>query len=279
MNTSKNKIDLLFSEKLEKYEVKPRQQAWEKLEAQLNKKQKRVVPLWQKLSMAASIVLLLFAGWFGFYNNLNNQDKNINNAVNSQQKIASPTNNSLAINKNTKEVLPKIPQNKEANLVVEKQQKKISTKQSPIINEQVKQQFLAKNDPNPETLNGQNIPLDDPNKTLMPLENNNLALIEEPKVEKPETSKADDLTIVLTVANFQKDLPKTIDNTIENSKKPKYFSRLFRQIINAKNGDKVEWDKVGFKPSKILARAENKLKLTKEDISGSYQNIKSKTVL
>ena len=61
-------------------------------------------------------------------------------------------------------------------------------------------------------------------------------------------------------------------------KKEKYLSKLFKQLKNAKNGDRVDWREVGFKPAKILARAENKLKNTKEDLTDSYQVAKSKTV-
>ena len=64
----------------------------------------------------------------------------------------------------------------------------------------------------------------------------------------------------------------------ENPEPPK-FIRIMRQLKNAKQGDEVEWDKLGFNPKRILARADERLRNGEEKISDKYQELKNKTKL
>ena len=65
MKNSKN-IDKIFSEGLHTYERQPRPQAWEKLEARLQKPQNKVLPIWWKYASAASIALFLGVSGYWF---------------------------------------------------------------------------------------------------------------------------------------------------------------------------------------------------------------------
>jgi hypothetical protein len=275
MHISKDKIDQLFSEKLDNHTVKPRAEAWEKLENRLEKSKKKLIPFWQKLSIAASVAVLLLAGGVAYFEgNEDKLDTNLNNSVaveNNTNTIAKPKGNlasphniseknvnysaSLATTNNTKTaIIPahtelfansQKPENQETNPRVDQEDHNIDLSQT-----------VAQNTPEESEIE------------------KNIGKVE----SKITPAKADeDLTIVFTVADFQQN-EQEYASTPETTKKPKYLSRVFKQLMNAKNGDRVNWDDVGFKPAKILARAENKLKNTKDDINDSYQTVKNKTV-
>ena len=61
MNDKKH-IDRLFQEKLKDFEASPSHAVWENISAELNadKKDRKVIPLWLKLSAIAAVLLLLF---------------------------------------------------------------------------------------------------------------------------------------------------------------------------------------------------------------------------
>jgi hypothetical protein len=274
MHISKDKTDRLFAEKLENHTVKPRAEAWEKLDGKLQQKKRKIMPIWQRMGIAASVLILLFAGGVTYFKN---RDK-----VAENQTVAANINPSksaeIAVN-NTEKV----------NLLEEK--KEIIEKISPAtkIEKQDKPAILFANNITPfaqeRSIEVQKMESKTPNFEKPDLSNNELIAENNlPKaIDKEEvvTEKPEDLTIVFTVANFddKNSTAKTQEEKYENEKKPKYLTRFFKQIINAKNGDRVDWNEVGFKPAKILARAENKLKSTKEELNGSYQTVKNKTVL
>lgn len=274
MHISKDKTDRLFAEKLENHTVKPRAGAWGKLEGRLQQKQRKIMPIWQRMGIAASVLILLFAGGVTYFKN---SDKTIEN-----QPIASNSVTEKPVDiavKNTEKV----------NLLEEKKEiiEKISTEIK--IGKQEKPAILFARNTNPivkeRSIEVQKMESKTPNFATPDL--GNKELIAEnilPKTsDKQEivTEKTEDLTIVFTVANFENQTPafNTKEEKYEEEKKPKYLTRFFKQIINAKNGDRVDWNEVGFKPAKILARAENKLKSTKDELNGSYQTVKNKTVL
>jgi hypothetical protein len=75
MKNDKKHIDRLFQEGLKNFEATPSHSVWENVSEQLlnNQEQRKVIPLWMKLSaIAASLVLL-----FTFGNNLFFQDSTI----------------------------------------------------------------------------------------------------------------------------------------------------------------------------------------------------------
>jgi hypothetical protein len=59
MSERKN-IDRLFQEKFKEFEVAPSDDAWGNIEAKLEKKKRRVIPLWWKLSGVAAVFLIGF---------------------------------------------------------------------------------------------------------------------------------------------------------------------------------------------------------------------------
>lgn len=66
---------------------------------------------------------------------------------------------------------------------------------------------------------------------------------------------------------------------IEDEPKSSKFIRVLRQLKNAKQGEAIEWDEIGFNPKKLMARADERLKNEEEKISKKYQDLKEKTNL
>jgi hypothetical protein len=58
-------------------------------------------------------------------------------------------------------------------------------------------------------------------------------------------------------------------------RKTSKFGKLWQQLKRAKNGEGVDWNELGVKPQKVLARADAKLENTKESIVESVKEIKN----
>ncbi|MEY4541132.1 MAG: hypothetical protein RLZZ306_2889, partial [Bacteroidota bacterium] len=84
MKNSEN-IDKIFSKSLQTYERQPRPQAWEKLEARLQKPKSKVLPVWWKYASAASVTLLLGVGGYWFNSQRNDSIEEV--AVNKKPVI------------------------------------------------------------------------------------------------------------------------------------------------------------------------------------------------
>jgi len=96
MSERKN-INNLFQEKFENHEVMPEEFIWENIKLKLKeKKKRRVIPFWWKLSgIAAALVIGFFA-----YNNLNTTNENENSVVNQEQNGSKNLNKSVDKNTN-----------------------------------------------------------------------------------------------------------------------------------------------------------------------------------
>jgi hypothetical protein len=56
------------------------------------------------------------------------------------------------------------------------------------------------------------------------------------------------------------------------------FSRVFRQLKNARAGEKVDWDEVGFNPKDLVARVDDRLR-NRDDKNPQKDHPKDKTKL
>lgn len=258
MKNQQNHIDKIFNESLQQYERQPRTEAWEKLQARLEKKDSKVLPIWWRYASAASIALLLSVGGYWF-----NSKKEIPKEIVS---ISSKPTLKLKVEINKKVEIVKLEEtqvkNNVANVHLNAQvsphvrehtqelltqrtftkNKKYSVKEFKDIltNEIVRvQPILIKITPNlkPEIRNS--------------LENNTIVLVlENTKFKKEEE------TIIL---NFVDTKVETVAQTIEPEKKQSRVGKIWEQLKRAKNGENVNWDEVGVKPQKILARADAKI--------------------
>ena len=250
MKSSKN-IDKIFSEGLHAYERQPRPQAWEKLEARLQKPERKVLPIWWKYASAASVALLLGVGGYWF-----NSLKNI------QTDVIAVTKKSVILEKKKLPILGKtIPQlvaveennQPNTNLKLNGKVKKIRNVQfaqlpiQKIIKvEEIKQ--IAK------IFTIESKKIEESNTIVLVLENT------KPKVEQE--------TIVLNIVEPKEVITQATLNDV-NTKKETRLSKIWQQLKRAKNGENVNWNEVGIKPQKMLARADAKIEniLTKGENS------------
>jgi hypothetical protein len=244
MKNSEN-IDKIFSEGLHTYERQPRPQAWDKLEARLQKPKSKVLPIWWKYASAASVALLLGVGGYWFSSQkevtpdfvaVTPKPEKINN-----QQLSTIVENTIpqvvSVEKN-------IPQ--KSTVKTTKQVEVIENKQFAVL---PPQQFIQVEEP--KQIAQTPIPevkklATEPNTIILVVENNT-----KPKVEEE--------TIVLNMVEIK---PEVVAQTNINdgiSKKETRLSKIWQQLKRAKNGENVNWNEVGIKPQKMLARADAKI--------------------
>jgi hypothetical protein len=241
MKNSEN-IDKIFSEGLYKYERQPRPQAWEKLEARLQKPKSKVLPIWWKYASAASVALLLGIGGYWISNKKPSSIEEV--AVNQKPvNIKKPTqiiekeiiNQVVKVEGNlSKKTLYKSIEHHEMS---ENKQFAPLPLQQIIRIEEIKQ--IAK------------IPIIESKKAE---EQNTIVLVLEntkPKVEEE--------TIVLNMVETKPEVVAQSDLNDGAMKKETRLSKIWQQLKRAKNGENVNWSEVGIKPQKMLARADAKI--------------------
>ena len=89
-------------------------------------------------------------------------------------------------------------------------------------------------------------------------------------LREPEV-KEENRTIVVNV--------KVPENEFDDKSKTSKFTRVFRQLKNARAGDPVDWQEIGFNPRNIVAKVDERIRDKEEVISEKYQNIKQRTKL
>ena len=242
MKNSEN-IDKIFSDGLHSYERQPRPQAWEKLEARLQKPKSRVLPIWWKYASAASVALLLGMGGYWF----NNQK------ANSVEQVA-VTKKPIIEKKQTQIIKPEVtPQVAEVEKnIPQKTQFKV-TERTQIVAEPKQLAQLP------------------PQQTIKVEEIKQIAkipAIESQKVEEQNTivlvlentkPKVEEETIVLNMVETKPEVVAQTDSNDGITKKETRISKIWQQLKRAKNGENVNWSEVGIKPQKMLARADAKI--------------------
>lgn len=105
----------------------------------------------------------------------------------------------------------------------------------------------------------------------MPVAQDIKTLLDEPavsRVNKPEPEPT--RTIVVAV--------ETGPSEVEEKPRGSRFARVFRQLKNARAGEKVDWEEVGFNPKNLVARVDDRLR-SKDDKSLDKDHPKEKTKL
>lgn len=250
MKSIKN-IDEIFSEGLHAYERQPRQEAWEKLEARLQKPQNKVLPIWWKYASAASVALLLGVGgyWFRSWKNI-------------QTDVIAVTKKTVIIEKKKLPILEKtiplliaVEENNQPNTNL-----KLNGKVKKVLNVRLAQLPIQKIIKIEEIKQIAKIFTIESKKTE---ESNTIVLVLENT--KP---KAEQETIVLNIVEPKEVITQATLNDV-NIKKEIRLSKIWQQLKRAKNGENVNWNEVGIKPQKMLARADAKIEniLTKGENS------------
>jgi hypothetical protein len=263
-------IDKIFNESLQHYERQPRTEAWEKLQARLEKKDSKVLPLWWKYASAASVALLLGVGGYWFVNNSSNE--NLTVATNSKVKNQPTVKSEPEILNETK-----LKENV-ITTTVDLKQKNVNSSPvagvltSPHVHKQLENQnklkFVAD-----VHLNTQSSPQIHKQTQQLENPNNQIIALETIKTKTPEIkNQVEENTIVLVlentkpkkeeetiVLNFVETKPDVIAQNIEPEKKQSRVGKIWEQLKRAKNGENVNWGEVGVKPQKVLARADAKI--------------------
>ncbi len=240
MKNSEN-IDKIFSKGLHAYERQPRPQAWGKLEARLQKPQSKVLPIWWKYASAASVALLLSVGsyWFGSQKEVTKGVVAVNTKpiIISKKQLPTITENTIpqvvAVEKDIP-VPQKLTVKSTQKMDVIEQKQFVPLPQQQLIQETI--QIAQNSIPEVKKI------APEVNTIILVLENNT-----KPKVEEE--------TIVLNMVDIK---PEVV--TLENiSKKETRLSKIWQQLKRAKNGENVNWNELGIKPQKMLARADAKI--------------------
>ena len=232
-------IDKVFNDSLKNYERQPSTEAWEKLQAKLEKRDSKIVPLWWKYASAASVALLLGMGGYWFTSQKEGQTEAV--AVSERpilrkevevKKDIDLQKNELVKITNDNNIKNRIRCNLQTQIVIDKP-KEIIVEPIEYSKEDIK--IIA------QTPKIENKPIVEDNTIVLVLENT------KPKKEE---------TIVL---NFVDTKVETIAQITEPEKKQSRVGKIWEQLKRAKNGESVNWNEVGVKPQKVLARADAKI--------------------
>ncbi len=265
-------IDDLFARKLSNLERTPSPDLWQRIE-QGKEKESRRLGGWYWYA-AASVTILLMAGYLVWQNQPAMVDTQGQTARTEQvikplaEKQNAPDVNlsELEALANTQKVEPargddqKSPVKRETFALAKKAIAPVQqmTKQVPVLDDIQ----VAKVENTETSLQQLITETGEAVSTLQPVE-----------VQVPGTALVDVAQKRIIVAHVDAEGPANED---QRSSK---FIRVLRQLKNAKQGDEVEWDELGFNPKKILARADERLRSGEDKVSGKYQELKNKTKL
>jgi hypothetical protein len=242
MNNQEN-IDKYFADKLNNYQRQASPEAWERIQQQVAKNERNIIPLWWKYAACASVALLVGTT---YWITSNEQPTEIVAATNT----TIPTK-VLPIHHST--ILPIEPSKVEAQQVVVAVPSKTMR-----VNSLALKNKITKTRVEPLTIEKNElvqVAKQPAEKPLISVENqpNTIVLIVNKTIEKQET-------IVLNLIDTKQEALAQTENIEENiSKKQSRFNKIWQQLKRAKNGENVNWNDVGFKPQKVLARADAKL--------------------
>ena len=275
----KNEIDKLFAERMAQDEMKPRPEAWAKLESKLNQKKHRIGWFQYGSWLAAASVVLFMIG-FSFWNNKPNIDTQV--AVNQDNKILSNgkqsvktqteeesdkilSNGKQPVKTQTEEEIPRYARNDKANT----QNDKANTRNDKA-NTQNDKALATIQTANKKTIKQKNNNVEVAQnqasiKEVQPVQEPKPRLELVPKIELPKTEAIAALPTTPKEKVVVMQLPEVVlensvavvsgNNNELNTTKKSRLGKFFKQLKNLKNGEKIEWDEVGVNPNKILARA------------------------
>ena len=261
----KHPVDDLFKRRLSEVEKTPSSAAWQKIQA--NTKQERKIGGWVWYA-AASVLLAIVAGYVVW----NHEGSGIE-TIGNGRKVAKVEN------KQTTSPLTPLEKHSsdleilEPNVVEEAEEIAFSKEKSSTKQKEEDKTAIAVNE-NLETLEI-NKPVENP----LPVQQESIAAIK--PVEMKSTA---DIQPVEKIDTALPEPSRTIlvsvgaDDLDEDKPKSK-FSKVFRQLKNARAGERVDWEEVGFNPKILVAKVDDRLRSGEEKVSGKYHHLKEKTKL
>lgn len=282
----KHPIDKLFAQKLKEAEIKPRDEAWEKLQLRMQQNKKhRIGGWWQQgpWLAAAGVCLLLVAGWLMWHSTASNDTELAQHpaGINSTQKTAkkapespktlieNPATEQIAVVKSKSQITEK-PAHKNTGNSASELKQYVGTPEPMVakINESLKAENHVMGNPSIKETISPSINRDD----------RSVAQVAAPATATPATKtvvlQLPEIKETLVAANAEntgieaelKSKENTAgtddfdDNLLNKPRKSTRMAKVWKQLKNAKNGERVDWDEVGFNPNKMLAKATGKEK-------------------
>lgn len=274
----KHPVDDLFSRKLRDAEITPREEAYQKLQQRMQSKQRRL-GWWQQgpWLAAAGVSLLLVAGWV-VWSNYNSEDtltaqvtpktesitkqkpaqlaksnaveekstdkkEIINQQISPEKQVAA--NESVKAVQKSSELEPSLP-------VLKSEVKQLAQVTEPIKNDKVREVITfhesSKVIAQATVTNTESKPVEKTVVLQLPELQQSLVAANEKGLVEKETS----------TASTESTNPKFEENILNQPRKSTRMAKVWKQLKNAKNGEKVDWDEVGFNPNKLLAKATGK---------------------
>ena len=265
----KHPVDELFSRKLRDAEITPRDEAFQKFQQRLKAKERRI-GWWQKgLWLAAagvSLLLIVEGGWWlsqqpNEINTLALSNRSSTNGIapsshqTSEQKVADATNELTSLENNAQVGVGSRTKSEATTsssaTTPSKHHVKLKDAIQPLVQEtQIAQVEVTTTASEPQ------IKIEEPTKTVV--------------LTNAATAKPTEKTVVLQLPELEKTLvvvnesqttvaatnSSMTDNDVLNKpRKSTRMAKVWQQLKNAKNGEKVDWDEVGFNPNKLVAKA------------------------
>ncbi|AEI48233.1 hypothetical protein [Runella slithyformis] len=281
----KHSIDSLFAQKLKEAEIKPRQEAWDKLQSRMqHKKKHRIGGWWQQgpWLAAAGVCLLLVTGWLVWRSSASNDTELAQHSAKTyvakrkaekaptQKPKVIPAPKTLIEEQATEQIAvvenkPKVtekPVYKNTGNSASGLKQPVATPQSMIakINEGPKTEDQSAVNPSIK----ESLPTSIDRETrsvaqVTGISSTKTVVLQLPEIKETQVvSNAKELELKSEENAADAD---DFDNNLLN--KPRTSTRMakvWKQLKNAKNGERVDWDEVGFNPNKMLAKATGKEK-------------------
>ncbi|TDE12350.1 hypothetical protein [Dyadobacter psychrotolerans] len=265
----KHPVDDLFKGKLADLERQPSDSAWKRIEAKQKKSERRLAGwIWYA---AAGVAVVLLSGYLVWQQQQLSGSDGIavisGKADSLSNKVISPDSSKEGdLNVDQAVSGREISSIQKPSKVEERsdlpQRIAIAQKTQLPASKEVRQELVPPVDMPANEIAVNNIKTDlepEPVKTN----------ISQPMVALNE-NKEENRTIVVKVEVPEEDNEKH---------KTSRFTKVFRQLKNARAGDPVDWKDVGFNPKTIVARVDETIRDKEENISEKYQNIKQRTKL
>ena len=274
----KHPVDELFSRKLRDAEITPRDEAFQKFQQRLQTKERRI-GWWQQGSWlaAAGVSLLLMAGG-GWWLMSQPADSTVATVEPSVKKtIATPQTKgsesppisaeaSQAIA--TRETVPQ-PTNKTSVGAVQQavakapMQKREETKLETLPSIQESQIAQVVTTPTATVEPQRPVKVEEAVKTMSltnavaevakPVEKT--VVLQLPALKENNQSKEALVAFNEVQSNPSASTPSFDNDVLNKPRKSTRMAKVWQQLKNAKNGEKVDWDEVGFNPNKLVAKA------------------------
>ncbi len=242
----KHQIDNFLAEKLSQAEIQPSMEAWTKLERRTQSKKRAITfwPQWGSWVAAASVVLFIIGFW----------------VLNNNTDLPKP---SIALKETPKKKIQTEKPTTEKQLetkqelsiahapTIQKPTKAIKVKGAEKINSvSMNNELRMTNVPqNPQVIQMINDPVKNIDLTV-PAVIPNEKLIAEIKLIEEVKEK----TVIIHLPEIIENDQPTQNVVAQQQPKSNRFGRIFKQIKNFKQGERVEWDEVGLNPNRLLAR-------------------------